>query len=239
VSDAARRVSDAARRVSDAARTVSDAAPTGRGATEAHGAAAPPGASSAGRSRRPLLIGAVVGVIALAAAAVAVLDPFDGGPDAPDPQTVVLPAPTPTVAPVERAAVSAFADSLPGSVLEFALTSLAEHPALLAAGALEGYRLDYSDGGPGAVTVLAGQWPTAEEAAAAAATAAAATGVAPPDADEPTSGEVVVAGVAAGTWTLTQGTDGTGALTWSNGTAMLQAIGPPDVVRDVYAAYPM
>jgi hypothetical protein len=156
------------------------------------------------------------------------------------PETVVLPSPTPTIAPVARQPVSAFADSLPSSVLGFALTSLAEHPPLLVAGAVEGYRLDYADGGGGTLVVTAGQWETDAEAAAAlaTATAAAGTGAVPVTDGGPTSGEVTVGGAVVGTWTLTQAPDGTGTVTWSNGTVVLQATGPAEVVRDVYAAYP-
>ncbi len=87
-------------------------------------------------------------------------------------------------------------------MLGFALNALAEETSLLVAGALEGYRLDYSDGGGGALTVLAGQWPTAEEATAA--LTAATAGTTPVDDGEPASGEVLVGGAPAGTWTLTQ-----------------------------------
>jgi hypothetical protein len=173
--------------------------------------------------------------VALAGAGVAVLGLLDDEPDAPEPQTVVLPSPTPTVTPVAREPLTAFADALPSSVLRYALTSVSEETPLLLAGALEGYRLDYSDGAGGTVTVLAAQWPTAEEAVAAA--GAATAGAAPVDDGEPASGEVVVGGAPVGAWTLTQAADGTGTVTWTNGTALLQATAPLDVVRDVYAAY--
>jgi hypothetical protein len=114
-----------------------------------------------------------------------------------------------------------------------------EEPSLLTAGAVEGYRLEYSDGGGGALTVVASQWRTEADATAAlaAATAAVSAGSVPVADDGPTSGEVQVGGAAVGTWTLTRAADRTGTVTWSNGTVVLQATGPADVVRDVYAAY--
>jgi hypothetical protein len=186
-----------------------------------------------------VVAGVVVAAGGAAAVATGVLD-AGRGPAGPAPETVVLPSPTPTIAPVARQPVSAFADSLPGSVLEFALTSLTEHPPLLVAGAVEGYRLDYSDGGGRTLVVTAGQWESDAEAATALAamTTAAGVGAVPVTDGGPTSGEVQVGGAVAGTWTLTQAPDGTGTVTWSNGTVVLQATGPADVVRDVYAAYP-
>lgn len=204
-------------------------------------AAAPTPADSPGgpRSRRPLLVGLAVLVVAAVVAAVVLGLGGRGGGRVAEPGTVVLPSPTPTVAPVARQPLTPFADSLPGSVLQYALASLAEHPPLLLAGALEAYRLDYSDGATGTVTVTAGQWPTPEEAGAALPALVAAAGTPPADAEGPTSGEVLVGGAVAGTWTLTQAADGTGVMTWSNGTVVLQAVAPTaDVARDVYAAYP-
>ncbi|GAA2720243.1 hypothetical protein [Cellulomonas aerilata] len=203
-------------------------------------AAATPGPPR--RRRRRVLLAVLAGVLVVVGGTALALGLLDGDrePGAVAPETVVLPSPTPTIAPVERAPVSPFADSLPSSVLGYALTSLVEEPALLAAGALEGYRLDYSDGAAGTVTVTAGQWESDADAAtalAAATTAAGATAVPVTDGG-PTSGEVQVGGAVVGGWTLTQAADGSGTVTWSNGTVVLQATGPADVVRDVYAAYP-
>jgi hypothetical protein len=192
----------------------------------------------AARSRRPLVLGVAAGVLVLGGATAAVLGGALGGdPPAPEPDVVVLPSPTPTVAPVARQPVSPFVDALPATVLEFALTSLAEDRPLLLNGAHDAYRLDYSDGGTRTLTVLAAQWPTTEEAAAAYAAAVAAAG--PPAQDgQPTTGDVVAGGSVTGAWTVTAPGDGTGTVTWSNGTAVLQLTGPADLVRDLYAAYP-
>jgi hypothetical protein len=120
-------------------------------------------------------------------------------------------------------------------VLDLALRSDAATDAWTAAGALEAYELVYADGaGPDAttVTVVAGQWATDAEAEVAAADLVG-------DATPTTSGEVTVDGAAAGTYVVVAGTDGTATVTWRNGTAVLRATGPAEVVEDVYAAYPM
>lgn len=192
------------------------------------------------RSHRGMIIGfVVVAVVAAIAVAVAfATGALDREPAAtPTPEAVTLPSPTPTVAPVAHEALSPFADALPSSVLQYALTSVTEERSLLVAGALEGYRLDYSDGGDGALTVLAGQWPTPEEAAGA--LTALTAGAAPVDDGGPASGDVVVDGTPAGTWTLTASDAGPAALTWTNATALLRALGSPETVRDVFAAYPL
>ncbi|WP_298454681.1 hypothetical protein [uncultured Cellulomonas sp.] len=159
-------------------------------------------------------------------------------PPAAEPEVVVLPSPTPTLAPVERAPVSAFADVLPSAVLSFALTGLTEETPLVAAGALEAYRLEYSDGGGGGVTVIAAQWRTPDDAREAAARVVPDGGAGTVDDGRPTSGDVTVAGAPAGTWALASGADGTAVLVWSNGTATFQVAGPLAAVRDVHAAYP-
>lgn len=119
-------------------------------------------ASNGAPRRRPplwLLILAGVLVVALVVVAVVVLGNRGESEEIPvATQTVTLAAPTPTLDPVERPAGTAFADALPSTVLAYSLTEIAEHPPLLAAGALEGYRLVYSDGAGTDLTVLAGQW---------------------------------------------------------------------------------
>lgn len=198
-----------------------------------------PARPPAGRSHRGALVGLAVGVLAAGAGVAVASGVLDVGPPGatPTPETVVLPSPTPTVPPAARQPVTPFADALPSTVLAYALTSLAQDSSLLVAGALEAYRLDYSDGGGGTITVVAGQWPSAEEATAA--LAAATAGGSPVDDGEAASGEVVVAEAPAGTWTLTQAADGSISLSWTNGTALLRAFGAGDVLRDVFAAYPL
>ncbi|WNB85916.1 hypothetical protein [Cellulomonas sp. ATA003] len=212
------------------------------------------------RSRRAIALGAVAAVLVAGAGAAAAVGAFRPDPvPAPPPHVVVLPSPTPTVAPVERQPTSPFADALPSTVLAFALTGITEERSLLLDGALEGHRLDYADGAGGTLTVLAGQWPTPEDArdawtravrepgggadASGEASADDPTSGEPdpdaPDPGDPTSGEVMVDGTPVGRWALTPVDDGTAVVTWTNGTALLQVTGPADVVRDVHAAFPL
>ncbi len=190
------------------------------------------------RRRRGAVVGAVAAVLALGVAGALALGLLDRAPGSgPAPEPVVLPSPTPTVVPIAREPRTPFADALPATVLQYALASVEEETSLLVAGALEGYRLGYADGADGVLTVLAGQWPTADPAATVlAATTSDAT---PVDDGGRTSGDVLADGITAGTWALTRDRDGATWMTWTNGTALFRATGPADVLRDVLAAYPL
>lgn len=200
--------------------------------TPAHGARTP---RRAGSRRQIVIIGAAVAVAILAGVGAALGGVFGGGDPvaAPSPSTVTLASPTPTIEPAARQPLTPFADVLPATVLSYALATVADYEPLVAAGALEGHQLDYSDGGTASVTLYAGQFETAEAAAAAYATL---VGAPTP---VPESGVVEVAGQPAGAWTVTQAADGTGAATWTNGTVLFQALGPADVVQDFYEAFPL
>lgn len=191
------------------------------------------------RRRLAVLLGAVL-VVALVVAFLAWVWPgfARAGQEAePAPTvTVTADAPTPTLEPVERTGTTAFAQALPDTVLDLVLRSESATDAWTAASALEAHQLVYADGeGEDAttVTVVAGQWATPAEAEVAAADLVAAAG-------EPVdTGDVTVEGEIAGTYAVTTGADGRSTVTWRNGTAVLQATGPADVVEDVYAAYPL
>jgi hypothetical protein len=150
--------------------------------------------------------------------------------------TVTADPPAPTLEPATRTGTTAFATALPDTVLDLVLRSDSATDAWTAARALEAYELVYADGeGDDAttVTVVAGQWPTVAEAETAATDLVAAAG-------EPVdTGDVEVAGEVAGTYAVTPAADGRATVTWRNGTAVLQATGPADVVTDVYEAYPL
>lgn len=190
-----------------------------------------------GRSTPPRWVLIAGGAVLLVAVVVAIVLATRGGgePEPLEPEVVTLPVPTPTVEPVERAEGTAFAQALPSTVLQLALSAFAEEPSLVRAGALEAYRLDYTDGGTTEVVVLAGQWATPEEAAAAMADAVAAG---TPEGAETTEGTVEVDGAQVGTSVLVAG-DGTDTVWWTNGTVMLQATGPSGTVADVQTAYPL
>ncbi|RYV50074.1 hypothetical protein [Pengzhenrongella frigida] len=185
--------------------------------------------------RRNLLIAAAVGAVVIVGLGIAALaGAFDAAEPVatPSASTVTLASPTPTVAPIERTPTSAFADALPSTVLDLALTAVAPQPTLVVADALEGYRFDYSDGAAVSVALDAGQWESPEEAAVAYTALVAAA----PATD---SGSVEVGGAAVGSWTFSEGADGAGSVTWTNGTALFQATGPAQTVRDFYQAFPL
>lgn len=218
--------------------------------------------------RPPVWVWVVAGVLAvgLAATAALLLSNRGGGPE-PEAEVITLPLPTPTVEAITREPGTAFYDALPATAAAFALAGTGEAPTMLAAGALEAYRLDYTDGAA-TVTALAGQWPDADEATAAmtallapiqaaaptaeptedatdepteAATTGAATdeptGSTATPTPLPTEGTVEVDGQPVGSWVLVAGADGAGTLIWTNQTVVVQLDGPIDALRDVYAAF--
>jgi hypothetical protein len=197
------------------------------------------------------LIPVIIGVVVLVAAAIiiAIFASSKGEPtDTPPPavaSTVLLPSPTPTVAPVARPATSAFATALPTTVLQYALATSAADPEWQAAGAIEAYTETYTDGGSGTVTVRSGQWETPEEATAFAASLVAALPATPaatpaPDGpDLPQNGNVTAGGAQAGTYSIADAGDGTGIAVWTNGTSVFQATVPLADVVDLYNAFPL
>jgi len=183
----------------------------------------------------------VAGLLVAALGVVAVLALSNrGGGVVPEAEVITLPVPTPTIEPVVRTPGTAFADALPSTVLQYALTELAPEPAVLAVGALEGYRLVYSDGGAVTLVATAGQWATVEAATTAAAAAVAAqvaTAAAGEGAEPVTEGAVLVEGTEVGRYTLVPRADGTGAITWTNQSVVLQVDGPVDQLIDVHTAF--
>ena len=210
------------------------------------------------RRRKLLLIGGIAAAVVVIGGIIAIVA-SQGGDDAvvlpaPTASTVLLPLPTATVAPVARAATTAFASALPTTVLQYALATSAAEPTWVAAGAIEAYSESYSDGGTAQVVVTAGQWETPDAAAAyaqqlvaaipATATAPAATpsstaSAAAAPAGFPATGDVMAAGQKVGTYTLADSGDGTGVAVWTNGASVFRATAPIADLRNVYAAYPL
>lgn len=213
----------------------------------------------AGSGRPRWLIPAIIGGVVVVIAAIVIAVVTSGGDDdtADEPaavaSTILLPSPTPTVAPVARPATTAFAVALPTSVLQYALATSAVDAEWQAAGAVEAYTETYTDGGSGTVTVRSGQWETPEEAVAFAATLVAAFPAAPapdPSASStasasptgptlPQSGEVSAGGAAAGTYSIADLGDGTGVAVWTNGSTVFQATAPVADIVDLYNAFPL
>ncbi|GIG32142.1 hypothetical protein [Cellulomonas oligotrophica] len=207
-------------------------------------------------SRRPrwlvpvVVAGAVVVVGGVVAGVLAGQGAFTPAAPSPSTSTVVLASPTSTVDPVGRDATTAFASALPGTVLQYAVASSEEDAERVADGALEAWLETWTDGGDATLTVRAGQWETAEEAAAVAdAVAQALPEAEAPDGTPsagstagpalPATGDVLVDGETVGTYTVVDAGDGTGVAVWSNGTAVLEITGPVGQILDLYAAFPL
>ncbi len=190
-----------------------------------------------GRRQPPLWLWIAAGVLAVGLATViALLLGNRGGGPVPEAEVVTLPVPTPTVSAIARDAGTPFYDALPSDVLAFALSASAESPEMLGAGALEGYRLDYTDGTQ-QVVLRAGQWPTSDEADAA--YSAMLASIAPEGATPDDSGAVQVDGTQVGSYAMVTREDGTGTVLWSNGTAVMELDGPADALPDLYTAFPL
>lgn len=207
----------------------------------------PPGTESAGvpqvpqmpSQRRPrllLLVSIAVVAVVVAVGAWLVL----GGRDTPaaTATTERIASPTPTLAPVQRPATTAFAERLPSTVLQYALVSSSDNLDWLAAGALEAYLEEFGDGGSATLTLRAGQWATAEEATAAF-TAFTADAEPPGGGNLAPSGPVLAGGAEVGRYVVADAGDGNATLTWSNSTAVLQLMGPLGEVERAYLAFPV
>jgi hypothetical protein len=55
----------------------------------------------------------------------------------------------------------------------------------------------------------------------------------------PQTGQVVVAGTVAGTYTIVAAGDGTGVAVWRNGTGVFRMVAPVADIRNAYAAFPL
>lgn len=203
-------------------------------------------AASAERSRRKrrragAALGALAAAVALTVTAVLLMPDLVTRPGPPGPP-VVLPVPTPTVPAADRAKDTAFLQALPDAVLAFAVADQAEDPELLAAGAVEAYRLGYTDG-VREVLLRTGQWPLAQDAQVAMADLLA--GVAPGAADGTApppgllrEGPVIVGGTEVG-WAVVRGEGEEASAVWTNGATLFAVTGPSAVVPALYDAFPM
>lgn len=259
-------------------------APTASGATAGTGATAQPGQDDGappasrraardgggGRRRPPVWLLVVIGLVVIGGIVAAVLL-LNGGEQEPEvlpAETVTLAPPTPTVDAIEREPGTPFLEALPSEVRQFALAELAEDTDLLLAGALESYRLTYTDGGTATLTLLAGQWRDAAGPQARLDAVLAEVGEVPEgtldvepdppstaapegeDADDATDapapelpdavqGPVLVDGSEVGRFVFVPREDGTGTIWWTNTTVFLQLDGPWAELRDVFAAFPL
>lgn len=148
--------------------------------------------------------------------------------------TVTASPPTPSVKPMRRPdGETAFQEALPSAVLQFALSGLTETDAAEESEATEGWKATYTDGADLRVVVTAVQWPSADEATTSAEALVKAAG------EARKSGDVKVGDDVVGQYALTPADGGRRTMTWRNGTAVLQAKGPAEVVEEFYRAFPL
>lgn len=191
--------------------------------------------------RRRIVVASLAGALVLLVVIfTAVVWPGFARSPEPEPTTTVTgPPPTPTIEPSGRPEdQTAFLMAMPDTVLQLALREAVPHDAWVDdVDAVEAWELAYADGDGGGATrvdVLAGQW---EDGDGAAATYEALVKAAGDPTDE---GDVQVDGETVGSYVVTPGSaEGTAVVTWRNGTAVLQATGPAELVQDVYSAYPL
>ncbi|MEV7973470.1 hypothetical protein [Cellulomonas sp. NPDC089187] len=149
-------------------------------------------------------------------------------------QVVQAPSPTSEVPAVDRTAATAFAQSLPATVLQYALSASQDDPQWVAAGAVEAYQDTYVDQSGATLTVHSGQWGTAAEAQTQQASLAGAL-----VGEVISAGAVTVEGVDTGALTVVDLGDGTGTAVWNNGSAVFVLTAPIADVSNAYAAFPM
>ena len=210
--------------------------------------AAPDGPSespSSGGGRPAWLLPVAIGVGVLVVVGIVIAVVTSGGDDAAAKPTVtptvVLPVPTPTVAPEQRPDPTDFTSLLPATILQYAFQSEKKADALLQAGAVEAVTDTYTDGGTGTLTVDAAQFATPDAAATAAKEAGDATKVQPtsPAAGLPQQGDVTAGGQKVGTYAIVDAGDGNGLAIWTNGTAMFRMTAPVGDIVAAYSSYPM
>jgi len=191
--------------------------------------------------RRRVVVASLAGALVLL---VVLLTAFvwPGFARSPEPEpaaTVTAAPPTPTIEPSGRPAdQTAFLQAMPDTVLALALRGATPYDAWVKdADAVEAWSLTYADGDAAdaaQVDVVAGQWEDAEGATSAYDALVQAAGTPTDD------GDVLVGEDTAGAYAVTPGSaTGTAVVTWRNGTAVLQATGPADLVEDFYSAFPL
>ena len=186
------------------------------------------------KKRTPVI--AVVAVVAVAAVVLGILGArgtFKSAPTyTPIPSVVLVPPPTPTVAPVPYEATTDLGATIPEAVLAYALAVVTEvdtrhspDDPLQVAGAVEAYRITYTNGSEQIHLELA-QWREEAEADAYAQSVLASA---------PTES---VSGVSLGVSRLWEDGDG-GFAIWTNGTVVLTATGPYEDLISFQEAYPL
>jgi len=216
--------------------------------------------------KRPLPWALIGVAVVLAGAGVAIAVSLANRETAPTPaaSTVTLAQPAPTIAPSPLpAGATAFLRAQPTKVLSYALVS-AVRDTKATSGAIESWRLGYSDGSSAApISVYAEQYPDASSAksavgfylkpavvasatpaptapaAAPSATAGASASASTAPTVAPEYGPVAVGGKEVGRYYRVQNKDKTETVVWFNGTAFFVAKGPAGVMKDFFLVYPL
>lgn len=190
------------------------------------------------RRRKVGLVVALVVIVAVAVVTAFVWPGFARQDAEPLPDVTVTAAPpTPTAEPADLPdGATDFLSAMPGSTLQLVRLDVAEGEWVEDADAIEAWDVTYGDGSDGGeeVTLTAGQWADADAAAEVHSALLEAAG-------SPTAeGDVTVGDETVGTYAVTPGTAaGQSVVTWRNGTAVLQASGPDQLVQDFYQAFPL
>lgn len=226
---------------SDGVPGASDGVPAADAPVTAAAVTAPRDGSALAQPRgtRGLWIAAGAAVLAVVAVVVVIVstqrDEPVAAPTTPPAVTLTNPLPTPAATPAERARKSPLEKVFPDTVLQWAVatqerTTVAKEP-------LESYRLTYTDGAGGTITVDVVQTRTAEDAAEVVRQLA---DDAPPLSEGATVTEepVLVGENQVGTASVATG-DEVGVASWTNGTTALRATGPGAAIENFFLAFPL
>ncbi|QIK82568.1 hypothetical protein [Sanguibacter sp. HDW7] len=227
----------------DAAADETAAAAVGASAgAAADGTAAREGsahAQSSGSKGRALWIAAGAAVLVVAATVVAIVlnqpeEPV-AAPTTPPAVTITNPLPTPVGTPAERETKRPLEKAFPDAVLQWTVAT--QERTKVAKKPLESYRLTYTDGAGGTVTVDVVQTRTVEAAVKASTQAA--------DDETPLSAgstvaelPVLVGTTEVGTASIATGGE-VGLAYWTNGTTSFRATGPGAAIESFFLAFPM
>lgn len=191
-----------------------------------------------GGRRRWVVLGVVGGLVLVGGGATAAVlasrEPT--APVTPPAVTITNPVPTPAAAPAAREESTALVAALPDAVLQWAFAGVVQEEG--PRGALETYRVTYTDGAAGEVVLRVTQMRDAAAAGEVAGRLAGAFAEATPD-GAALQLPVMVGGQAASEATVRTSPTAAGAATWVNGTVALHAEGPSDSIEDFFRAFPM
>ncbi|MGP7959616.1 hypothetical protein ACTVCO_02240 [Sanguibacter sp. A247] len=196
-------------------------------------------AQGSGRKGPALWIaaGAAVVVVAATVGAIVLNQPDEpvAAPTTPPAVTITNPLPTPVGTPAERATKRPLEKAFPDAVLQWTVAT--QERTKVAKKPLESYRLTYTDGAGGTVTVDVVQARTVEAAVKASKQAAA--DEAPLSAGSTVAELPVLVGTTeVGKASIATGGE-VGLAYWTNGTTSFRATGPGAAIQNFFLAFPL